>query len=122
MDHLRSTAKDFRPAFIKDLTAIFDRIDKNNGAQSGGLIARGHSPLKNQSEVLKKPPISASKKDNPINMNSAQNLSATLTMSSSSVISKMTNQKPLSDSTITPSIAFSGDEPLAGTKFLAMYR
>jgi hypothetical protein len=118
MDYLRTTANDFRPAFIKDLTAIFDRIDKNHG----GFGTRAHSPLRGQNEVPKKPPISASKKDNLLNVSSTQNLSATLPLSNSSVMSKTMSQKPLSDSTVTPTIAFSGDEPLAGAKFLAIYR
>jgi hypothetical protein len=122
MDYLRMTAKDYRPAFIKDLTAIFDRIDRNNGVQSGGSAVRAHSPLRSQNDTSKKPPISASKKDNVMNMNSTQNLSATLPLSNSLVMSKTTSQKPLSDSSVVPTIAFTGDEPLAGAKFLAIYR
>lgn len=126
MDYLRQVAKDFRPAFIKDLTAIFDKIDKNNGGGQASNV-RGSSPAnKAQNEVPKKPPISASKKDNPAAYSSTQNLAATLpSLSNSSVIARNnnTNQKQLSESNIAAGVnAFAGDEPIAGAKFLAMYR
>lgn len=120
MDYLRQVAKDFRPAFIKDLTAIFDRIDKNNGV---GQVRSG-SPSTKTNEAAKKPPISASKKDNPAAHSSTQNLAATLpSLSNSSVMARTMPQKTLADSGVTPTgNAFNGDEPLAGAKFLAMYR
>lgn len=47
MDYLRQVAKDVKPAFIKDLTAIFDKIDKNAGNSGPGNSAvRGNSPAK----------------------------------------------------------------------------
>jgi len=128
MDYLRQVAKDFRPAFIKDLTAIFDRIDKNNAGGSSGQassMVRGSSPSgKPQGEVPKRPPISASK--NTVNQSSTQNLAVTMpSLSNSTVMARQNTQKQLGESNInlTPnSNAFSGDEPLAGTKFLTLYR
>jgi len=125
MDYLRQVAKDFRPAFIKDLTAIFDKIDKNNGASQVLSAVRGSSPSgKAPNELSKRPPISASKKDNPVLHSSSQNLGATMpSLSNSTVGTRAITQKQLGESNIIPAAnAFSGDEPLGGAKFLAIYR
>lgn len=99
------TAKDYRPAFIKDLTAIFDKIDKNSGnahTQSNlGSTIRNSSPsAKAETNTAKKPPISGSK--NAVNQASTNNLASTLppssSLSNSSVMSRTMPQKNLSDS------------------------
>ena len=124
MDYLRQVAKDFHPAFIKDLTAIFDKIDKNNGggAQASSMV-RGSSPSGKPPGEVKKPPISSASKNNP-NQTSTQNLGVTMpSLSNSTVMTRTMTQKQLGESNIVPTAnAFTGDEPLAGTKFLAIYR